>query len=80
MCKITINVDDREKEEVQKILSEAGISMSGAVRMYFDAIRKEGDIPKSIDPFYDPENLKRIRKSADEMERGLGKVHQLIQA
>lgn len=80
MCRITVNVDDKQAEAFKKVLSDLGISTSGALRMYIDAVIKKGDIPEDVDPFYDPDNLKRIRKSADELEKGLSTLHPMINA
>ena len=80
MCRISVNIDEKKCQAFKRVLSELGISTSDAIRLYINAVIKCGDIPKDVDPFYDPENLKRIRKSADDLEKGLGEVHDLIKA
>lgn len=80
MCKITVNVDDEQAKAFKKVLANLGISISSALRLYVDAVIKEGDIPKDIDPFYSPENLEQLRKSADELEKGLSSIHPLVEA
>ena len=77
MCRITVNINDNEKVKVQKILAKSGISMSGAVRLYFEAIIKEGAISKAIDPFYSPENMKELEKRARRVEKRLHEIYSL---
>ena len=78
MCKITVNVDDKKKENVQKILAELGISISVAIRLYLDAIQREGNIPEDVDPFYSKSNMDFLRKSKEQLENGDAEYHDII--
>ena len=80
MYRISVTLDDKKAQEFKRVLSDLGISTSDAIRLYVDAVIKDGDIPKNVDPFYDPENIAMIKKSADDMERGLSEIHPLVQA
>ena len=80
MCRISVTLDDKKEQEFKRVLSDLGISTSDAIRLYVDAVIKDGDIPKYVDPFYDSENIAMIKKSADDMERGLSEIHPLVQA
>ena len=55
------------------------ISLSTAINIYLKKLGREKRIPfeVSVDPFYSPENMDRLRKSVAQMEATGGTVHEV---
>lgn len=71
MAQISLVVDDEKCKEFKKVLSEIGISTSDAIRMYIDAVIRNHDIPKDVDPFYSKENMDFLFPSMKQLEEGI---------
>ena len=79
---ITARVDNADKQRFDEFCSSIGLTSSAAINMYVKAVLRERRIPfeiKQEDPFYSPENIAYIRKSADELKNGKGVAHDLIE-
>lgn len=80
MTRINFRVDDKVKEDAENALKSMGMNMSTALNIYLVKIGKEKRIPFEIsaeDPFYSDENIKRLKKSANEMEQTGGTIHKI---
>lgn len=77
MTQISIRIDEDVKKNAERVCAEIGISLSSAVNIYLKKVGREGRIPfeLSADPFYSEENMKRLRKSIEEMETKGGTIH-----
>ncbi|MDR2167442.1 MAG: type II toxin-antitoxin system RelB/DinJ family antitoxin [Clostridiales bacterium] len=79
MASITIRVDEDIKREAETLFSKLGLSVSGAINVFFrQAIREQG-IPFAIhaktaeekyDEYFNPANMKRLMNSIAQAERG----------
>jgi len=83
----TINVnfrmDSNMKNDMEKICSELGLSMTAAFTIFAKKMIREKRIPfdVSVDPFYSPENINRLKKSINDVKSGKStlKEHELIE-
>lgn len=55
------------------------MSLSTAINIYLKKLGREKHIPfeVSVDPFYSPENMDRLKKSVAQMEATGGTVHEV---
>ena len=76
MAYINVEIGERTIKEVTPILEQLGLSLNEALSIYLNKIAKEHRIPFeiSIDPFYSPENQKRLLKSIAQMNEIGGKI------
>ena len=69
------------KEEI--LFEEMGVNMSSAVNMFLRQVIRTRGIPFEVtakqDDFYNPENLRVLRESIAQLERGMGTVHDIIE-
>ncbi len=74
MTTISIRLEDSDKKELDKILSEMGISLSTFYSIYTKKVIRDREIPfkleAPIDPFYSESNMKQIDKSYNEYLEG----------
>lgn len=76
---ISIRIDPLLKKDFDNVCNELGLSMTTAVIMLAKKMTREKRFPfdVSIDPFYSPENMERLRKSIAQMETTGGTVHEV---
>lgn len=76
---ISIRIDPLLKKDFDNVCNELGLSMTTAVIMLAKKMTREKRLPfdVSIDPFYSPENMERLRKSIAQMETTGGTVHEV---
>lgn len=79
MAQISLRIDDEVKKSAEQVCAEIGISMATAINIYLKKLGREKRIPfdVSVDPFYSPENMQRLRKSIEQMEATGGTVHEV---
>lgn len=79
MAQISLRIDDDVKRMAEQVCSDLGISMSSAINIYLKKLGREKRIPfeVSVDPFYSEENMNRLRKSMEQMERNGGTIHEV---
>lgn len=82
MAQINLRVDDRVKQDVELILEEIGLTMSGAINVFLKRVVRERKIPfeLSADPFYSEKNMTRLKKAIADVESGKSilKEHDLV--
>ena len=84
MTQVLVNfrLDEKDKEEMEKVCRELGMSMSSAFTIFAKKVCRERRIPfeVSIDPFYSEENQRYLRKVISEIESGKARLmeHDLI--
>ena len=84
MTQVLVNfrLDEKDKEEMEKVCRELGMSMSSAFTIFAKKVCRERRIPfeVSIDPFYSEENQHYLRKVISEIESGKARLmeHDLI--
>lgn len=82
MAHINVRVDKEIKDDAEKAFKDMGLDMSTAITIFLMKVVREQKIPFEIntgksDPFYSKENMERLKKSAAEMERTGGTVHDI---
>jgi len=79
MANITIRIDDKLKQEAENLFDELGLSISGAITVFFRQAIREGAIPFSIrkktaeekyNEYFTPEVVKEILESEKQARRG----------
>lgn len=80
---LTARVDEKDKAKFDAFCSNVGLTTSSAINIYVKTVLRENRIPFEItqndDPFYSKENIDYVKKSVDELKKGQGKVHELIE-
>ncbi len=76
---VNFKLDADVKKSMEKACSELGLSMSAAFTIFAKKVGRECRIPfeVSADPFYSEENMRRLRKSIEQMETSGGQIHEV---
>lgn len=81
MAQVLVNfrLDEVVKQKMEAACKEMGITMTNAFAVYATKVGNEKRIPFEIavDPFYSDENMRRLRKSIEQMETTGGTVHEV---
>lgn len=79
MAQISLRIEDDVKKNAEQACADIGMSLSTAINIYLKKLGRERRIPfeVSVDPFYSPENMDRLRKSVAQMEATGGSVHEV---
>lgn len=65
------------KVNAENVCSNLGITLNDAFNLFVNKLVEEKKIPFEIDPFYNPKNMKRLKKSISKLEKNEGKIHNL---
>lgn len=78
---INIRMDENLKKQFDSFCSEVGMSMSTAFNIFARTVVRQRKIPFEIstekDPFYSAENIERLKKSIEQMEKTGGTIHEV---
>lgn len=78
---INIRMDEDLKKQFETFCSEVGMSMTTAFCVFAKTVVRQQRIPFEVstesDPFYSAANMERLRRSAAQMERTGGTVHEI---
>ena len=81
MEKVVVNfrIDKSTKKEMEEICKDIGISIGTAFNIFAKKFTRERRIPFELDsdPFYSKENIERLKKSIEQMEKTGGTVHKV---
>lgn len=74
MAQISLRIEDDVKKLAEQACADIGMSLSTAINIYLKKLGREKRIPfeVSVDPFYSPENMARLRDSVAQMEAAGG--------
>ena len=69
---VNIRMDEKLKKSMEKTCHELGMTMTTAFTIFAKKMSREKRIPfdVSIDPFYSESNMKAIKESIKQLERG----------
>jgi len=79
MANVTIRVDEAVKKEAEALFNNLGISMSGAINIFFRQAIREQAIPFSIraktteekySEYFNPHNMKILMESIEQANSG----------
>lgn len=78
---LTARVDENDKAAFDAFCSSVGLNISSAINLYVKAVLREQKIPFEIreDPFYTAANQTYVLKSVQELRKGRGTAHELIE-
>ena len=78
---ITMRTDPDVKALFEQICAEIGLSVNAALNIFVKRVVRDRKIPfeLSADPFYCESNMRYLAESIRSLERGEGKVHELIE-
>lgn len=76
---VSIRIDSQLKKDFEEFCNNVGMNMTTAISIFAEKVVKEQRIPFEIsaDPFYSEENMKRLRKSKQQMEQTGGTIHEV---
>ena len=78
---INIRMDEDLKRQFDEFCSNVGMSMTTAFCIFAKTVVRQQRIPFEIstesDPFYNPSNIVRLKKSIAQMESTGGTIHEL---
>ena len=82
MATISVRMDDSTKTAFETFCESVGLTVSAAMNMFAKITVRENRIPFEIsgDPFWNGENMLRLRKSVSDIENGRFTAHELIEA
>ncbi|MBQ1476739.1 MAG: type II toxin-antitoxin system RelB/DinJ family antitoxin [Erysipelotrichaceae bacterium] len=79
---VNFRMDEELKREMEETCRKMGLTMTSAFTMFAKKVTREQRIPFDItaDPFYDEENIRRLKKRSEDMEKGINlSAHELIE-
>ena len=78
---ITMRAEPDVKALFEQICAEIGLSVNAALNIFVKRVVRDRKIPfeLSADPFYCESNMRYLAESIRSLERGEGKVHELIE-
>ena len=78
---VNIRMDEDLKKQFDQFCSNVGMSMTTAICIFAKKAVKEQKIPFEItaDPFYSSANLRRLEKAIEDLNKGKGKKHELLE-
>ena len=85
MAQVLVNfrMDEDDKEGMEEVCKDLGMSMSTAFTMFAKKMRRERRIPfeVSVDPFYSDANMAYLKKVISEIDSGKATLteHALIE-
>lgn len=83
MAQINIRIDDKLKDEAEKLFDELGLNMSSAFNVFLKQSIRQGGIPFEIttraEPFYSQSNINVLNHLLNEANAGKLTEHDLIE-
>lgn len=72
MAQISFKIDNKVKEDAEKVCDDIGISLSEAINIYLKKIAREKRIPfdLSADFFYSESNIKHLENIINDIKEG----------
>ena len=76
---VNFRIDKTTKKEMEEICEDIGISIGTAFNIFAKKLIRERRIPFELDSdsFYKKENIERLKKSIEQMEKTGGTVHEV---
>ena len=76
---VNFKLDADVKKEMEQACAAMGLTMSAAFTIFAKKVAREYRIPfeVSADPFYSEQNMARLRKSIEQMEKTGGTIHEV---
>ena len=77
---VNIRIDEDVKKQAESLFADLGINMSTAVNIFIRQSMRAGGLPFEVkaDPFYSAANMKHLRHSIKQAEKGHITEHELL--
>lgn len=77
---VNIRIDEDIKKQAEGLFADLGLNMSTAVNIFIRQSLRTGGLPfdVTLDPFYSAANMKHLRHSIKQAEKGRLTEHELI--
>ena len=83
MAQLNIRIDDKLKEEGEKLFSTLGMSFSAAVSVFISQAIREGGLPFNVttktEPLFRESNIQKLCASINDMNKGNGIIRKTIE-
>ena len=83
MAQLNIRIDDKLKEEGEKLFSTLGMSFSTAVSVFISQAVREAGLPFNVttktEPLFCESNIQKLRASINDMNKGNGIIRKTIE-
>ena len=78
---LSVRLDETDKRNFEEFCNNVGMNVSVAVNMFVKNVLREQQLPFAVkaDPFYSSENMTRLRKAVDDLNKGKGTMHEFIE-
>lgn len=80
---VSIRMDKDIKKRFDTFCADVGMNATVAINIFARAVLRENRIPFEIagsdDPFFNPKNQAHLQEAIEQMNAGMGKVHDLIE-
>ncbi len=79
---VNFKIEAELKEEAEQVLESMGLTMTSALKMFLKQVVNRREIPFTIeaqDPFFSERNQAILLESISELDKGNGKVRDLIE-
>lgn len=69
---VNFRIDEKTKKEMEQVCDELGLNVTTALNIFIKKMIREKRIPfdVSLDPFYSESNMKALKKSKSQLEKG----------
>ena len=77
---LSVRMNSDDKRRFEEFCDETGMNVSVAINMFVKAVLRENRLSfdvKTEDPFYSDENMARLRKSIEQIEKTGGTLHEV---
>lgn len=78
---LSVRVNSEDKKGFENFCEQVGLNASVAINMFVKTVIREQRLPFEVrsDPFYNLANIARLEKSINDLKRGLGTEHELVE-
>ncbi|MBU3160893.1 type II toxin-antitoxin system RelB/DinJ family antitoxin [Clostridium frigoris] len=79
---VNIRIDEELKKQAEILFSDFGMNMTTAFTIFAKAVVRERKIPFEItasEPFYNESNMTHLKKSINQLKRGKGTMHNIVE-
>ena len=78
---LSVRVNSEDKKGFENFCEQVGLNASVAVNMFVKTVIREQRLPFEVrsDPFYNSANIARLEKSINDLKKGLGTEHELME-
>ena len=79
---LSVRVNSEDKKGFENFCDQVGMNVSVAVNMFVKTVIRDQKLSFEVrvDPFYTHSNMQRLEKSIQQLKKGKGVEHELIEA